>query len=317
MNLVQLEYLVALHHEKHFTRAAERCFVTQPTLSMQIKNLEHELGVTLFDRSINPIETTEIGKIMVAEAEMVLHKLAQMRERCQHSRQQPEGVLRLGIIPTLAPYLLPRFLPKFLTKYPGVQLEVQESPTKTILLMLAQNQLDVALLAGPIEGSQWNSVALFFEEFYAYLNPKDPLFGHRELDLQLVPHERILVLSEGHCFADQVFRLCSLSNKNNPGAQFNYLAGSFETIKKLVDQHLGLTFLPELATMDLTEDEQDSLKRIKGEATVRQIDLLVRTGYSLQNVVDALKTEIAAGIPLSMQKLQNRIVVPVAENLTE
>lgn len=208
MTLTQLKYLVAVAETGHFAEAAQRCGVTQPTLSMQLQKLERSLGIVLFDRRKKPVEPTEAGATLVAQARRVLHECARLEGLAQEARGTVTGELRLGILPTLAPYLLPLVVPRFLRRYPGVHLRVREATTAQLIGELVGNGLDLGLASDHEPHAALLSQPLFREPFVAFLAPEHRLAPHREIPTSALHVSDMWLLSEGHCLRDQTLRLC-------------------------------------------------------------------------------------------------------------
>ena len=208
LSLTQLEYIVAVEKHKNFRAAAKSCHVTQPTLSMQIQKLEEQLGVTIFDRSSQPVQLTPLGQKIVDQSRLVLSHASLIGELISEARTEVAGDLRIAVIPTLAPYLLPLFVEQFVNTYPKINLKVEESKTDDIIRDLAQNQIDVGLLVTPLHEKLLLEFPLFQEPFYIYANAESDLAKLDVVhDYDLVGHE-LLLLSEGHCMRDQMVRVC-------------------------------------------------------------------------------------------------------------
>ena len=257
MNLQQLEYIVALATHQHFGKAAEACFVTQPTLSMMVQRLEEELDVKIFDRSRQPVIPTAVGQEIIDQARQLLREAASLHEIAQASKSTIAGELRLGIIPTLSPYLLPLFLPAFVKKYPEVKLKISERTTALIVEMLQAGALDAGILVTPLQNSSMRETPLFYEPFVVY-SAKD--YGKEFLLPEDIDPNQLLLLEEGHCLRSQILNICALRSKTDQHVE--YEAGSLETLKQLVDVNNGITILPELATLYLSKEQLKKVKRL-------------------------------------------------------
>src|SRR5688572_29826793 len=200
----QLEYIVAVDTWRHFAVAAEKCFVTQPTLSMQIQKVERALGILLFDRSKQPVIPTEAGIVVVAQAKVILREAGRIPEILSEMRGKVEGEMRLGIIPTIAPYLMPLFINKFLKKYPGIKLIIHELITEEIVDRLKKGQLDAGLLSTPLDEKSISEDPLFYEEFVVYISRDDKSFTKKYLLPKDIEVSRLWLLEEGHCFRSQI-----------------------------------------------------------------------------------------------------------------
>ncbi len=304
MTITQLEYIVALDTYRHFSMAAEKSFVTQPTLSMQIHKLEEELGVIIFDRSKQPLIPTELGMEILLQARKVLQENQQLYQLVKDLQQELQGKLHIGIIPTLAPYLLPLFIRNFISKYPKVELIVAELTTEIIIQKLKNDTLDCGILATPLNETQLTEIPLFYEPFVAYLSPKHELYDKRNLKNNEIDSKNLFLLDDTHCFSLQALQLCKTKNEaliHN----FSYQAGSLETLKRMVEVHDGITLLPELALDNLTENQLDNVRYFENPEPVREISLLVRRSIIKKRLITALQTEIMNVIPQKMQKQTN------------
>lgn len=292
MNLQQLEYILAVDRLNHFGRAAEHCHVTQPTLSMMIKKLEEELGVSIFDRSSQPVEPTEIGRKILDQAQIILREKDQLKDLIQEEQMRITGPLHLGIIPTLAPYLLPRLLPDLLQSHPDLQLKIAELTTKQLIKQLRYRQLDIGILVTPLQDDTLREIPLFYESFLVYTTHP---FAKTYLLPEDINPDELWLLEEGHCFRSQIVNLCELRNQQKMHVE--YQAGSIETLKRLVEQGRGITILPELATLDLTARQQDHLKPFAPPQPVREVSLVVRKNFIRQRMVDLIREAILQILP--------------------
>lgn len=298
MTLVQLEYLLAVDAHRHFATAAQHCFVTQPTLSMQLQKLEEELGVMLFDRSRVPVRPTDIGQEVIAQARVVLAAARRIPELIQDQKEKVAGELRIGVIPTLSPYLIPLFITEFIRKYPDVRVVVQELLTNQIVEKLTHELLDVGLLVTPLGNSNIREIALFKEAFVAYVNPAHPLYAQAEVAVADLQPDELWVLNEGHCFRSQVLQICSsrFSQQRKEAMQFDYESGSLETLKRIVQTHQGLTLLPELSILDMGEEQRKLVRPIK-EQPLREVSIVVHRSFLKRRLIEALRQEILAAVP--------------------
>ncbi len=249
MTITQLEYILALDTYRNFAIAASHCFVTQPTLSMQIKKLEEELEVTLFDRNKKPVVPTDVGQQVIKQARLSLQSLKKIGDLVQHNADNLSGTLRIGIIPTLSPYLLPRILPSLAFKYPHLNLEIEELLSDQIIEKLHKDLLNVCVWVATKRESRLVNLPLFYERFLVYL-PEGHPYREDTVALDALDMKQMWLLKEGHCFRDQVASFCGGPLKTDHHA--NFLSGSLETLKKIVDQHYGFTLLPELAVLECT-----------------------------------------------------------------
>ena len=307
MTIQQLEYLIAVDKHRHFGNAAESCFVTQPTLSAQLGKLERDLGVILFDRSKMPVIPTEIGVQIIAQAKRVLSESKGIFELVAHLKGDISGVVKLGIIPTLAPYLLHLFIRNFVEKYPKVNLVVQEMVTEEVVKKLKNDELDLGIVVTPLDETGILEKPMFYEKFYAYLSQDHPLLREEFFDPTKVKKEDFWVLQQGHCFRDQVLNLCdqTMSGPTN----FRYESGSLEGLKNMVNRYQGVTLLPELATLELSKEERGRLRPFKGIAPIREVSIILNRSFLKQKLVELLFNQITEVIPKEMtSKAHGKIV---------
>lgn len=292
MNIQQLEYVLAVNTYRHFARAAESCHVTQPTLSMMIHKLEEEHGVKIFDRSKQPVIPTQAGEKLIDQARVILREVDRFSEIVNSSKNTISGELRVGIIPTIAPYLLPMFLLSFKEKYPDVRLKISENITEIILEKLQNGELDAGILVSPEESNNFNEYPLLFEPFVVYTPRK---FEKEYLLAEDIDINDLLLLEEGHCFRSQIMQFCELRKQQENAIE--YTSGSLETLKNLADRHLGITILPELATLNFSEEEHSNVKRFADPQPNRKISILTHRNFVKQRLVELLKHEITEHVP--------------------
>jgi LysR family transcriptional regulator, hydrogen peroxide-inducible genes activator len=307
MTLVQYEYIIAVDEHRHFATAAEKCFVTQPTLSMQIQKLEEQLDVLIFDRSKHPVVPTEVGARIIAQARLVVSEAGRITDLINEEKGTLSGSLRIGILPTLSPYLLPLFIKDFIEKYPELSINVEEAVTEQIIDKLKKNQLDVGLFVTPSGDNGLQEQPVFNEEFVAYIGKEHALTKVDTIDPFLLNVEDVWVLDEGHCFRNQVLNICQPPERSS--TQFKFQSGSLEALKKIVDRHGGITLLPELATIDMSADEQANLRWFKEPKPVREVSVVTHRSFIKRNMTKALFDEIMASIPGDLKSKKNTQVV--------
>lgn len=240
MTIIQLEYIIAVDTHRHFGKAADSCFVTQPTLSMQIQKLEDQLGVILFDRSKQPVVPTEIGKRIIKQARVVVNEARRISEMVVEEKGEVSGELNIGIIPTLSPYLAPLFIQRYVDKFPGVKVRIHELITEELVSRLKSDSLDVGILVTPYSDSGLKEFPLFHEEFVAYLSHRNPLFEQEVISADDLKDATMWLLNEGHCFREQVLNICKDYRERD--SRLKYESGSLEALKKMVDMHGGVIF---------------------------------------------------------------------------
>src|SRR5690606_34341009 len=239
----QLHYVLAVAEHKNFTLAAEKSFVTQPTLSMQVQKLEDELGILIFDRGKKPIAITDVGKKIVDQAKNIVAEAGRIKDIVDQDKGYIGGEFSLGIIPTVMPTLLPMFLGTFIKKYPKVNLIIKEQSTQAIIKNLMDGHLDAGIAATPLGIEFIRERPLYYEPFVGYVPQNHRLASTKELATDLLEVNDILLLQDGHCFREGVINLCKAS-KNIVGEQFKIESGSFETLVSLADEGMGMTLLP-------------------------------------------------------------------------
>lgn len=311
MTITQLEYVVAVATYKSFVAAADKCFVTQPTLSMQIQKLEEELGIKIFDRNKHPIAITAMGEAIVEQARIVLSESEKIHELIQKQQNNVTGTFKIAVIPTVAPYIVPSLLENYAIKYPEVKLEVQEMETKQIITALYNNELDAALVSTPLEDSNIKEYPLFFEPFVAYFSADEKALKKRTVTADDIDLGRIWLLNEGHCMRNQVLDLCSDQiQRLQANRPYRYESSNVETLRKMVDKNKGLTILPELATFEFNEDQQDRVRYFDEPEPVREISLITNGHFVRLSVLQTLMDEIIALVPEKMrvQKKNRKIL---------
>ena len=295
MTITQLQYVLAVAEHKNFTLAADKCFVTQPTLSMQIQKVEEELKIQIFDRTKKPIQLTEIGQKIVNQAKNIVNEADRMKDIVEQQKGFIGGEFKLGIIPTVMPTLLPMFLNTFVKKYPKVKLIIEELNTDDIIVRLKNGNLDAAIAATPLNEEKLKEIVIYYEPFVAYIPEKHRIADKKEIEVSDLNLDEILLLQDGHCFRDGILNLCK-NQDVAPANNFQIQSGSFETLIKLADEGLGLTLLPYLHTLDLKETDKLKLKHFKEPKPAREISLIFpKTELKIQ-IIDALRQSITGVI---------------------
>jgi LysR family transcriptional regulator, hydrogen peroxide-inducible genes activator len=300
MTLVQLEYIVAVDTYRSFVIAAENCFVTQPTLSMQIQKLEETLGVKLFDRSKQPVIPTEIGQHVIEQARIVLAESTKLQEIISQHKNELAGELKIGVIPTVAPYLLPGIIMSFTAKYPKVRLLIWEYTTEQIIHNLKIGLLDCGLLSTPLEDKSLNEMPLFYEDFVVYTSESSNLKSKKNITAEDINIDETWLLNEGHCMRNQVLNICQKRGSEGSAKSFEYNTGSVETLKRMVDLNAGITILPELSLSDFTEEQQSRVRHFKSPVPAREISLVTHRNFLKRGIINSLKKEILEVVPQHM-----------------
>jgi LysR family hydrogen peroxide-inducible transcriptional activator len=291
MNLRALQYFVKLADLRHFSKAADACFVSQPTLSTQIRKLEDELGVQLVERSPKNIMLTPVGEEIADRARLVLSDIDQIRAVARRSGNPAQGVLRLGLFPTLAPYFLPHVVPGIRERYPHLTLQLAEEKTETILNMLRQGGLDAGLLALPIHQDGLELETLFDEPFVVALPANHPLANKKVISLSDLENAELLLLEEGHCLREHALEVCALAGAHE---RVDFHATSMETLRQMVAAGVGVTLMPLLSVKPpIAETENVVIRRFADPAPSRTIALVWRSSSALSaflvELADSLK----------------------------
>ena len=307
MTLQQLEYIRALDIERNFVRAAERCFVTQPSLTMQVQKLEDQLGVKIFDRSKKPLIPTPLGEKLVVQAYAILREAERFKEIVKEQEGKLSGELKVGIIPTLAPYLLPLFVPKFELECPEIRLVVQELQTNVIVDKLKKDDLDLGILVTPLEEKGIQESVLFNEPMVGYVGRNHRLFSMSEIETSDLDLDDTWLLSEGHCFRGQVLNICK-AHQNDDTHNFVFESGSLETLERLVELHRGMTILPFLATLNLNEKQRELLRSFKGTPPVREVSIVTNRVHVKTAMIDALRKTIIDSVPQKVLNAEGEVI---------
>ena len=301
MTLTQLKYIVALGKYKSFARAARECLVAQPTLSLQIQKLEQEIGAEIFDRRKNPVVPTHFGQMVLEQAKVVLREADKITELFKENDEEISGELRIGIIPTISSYLLPKIFKSLTTKYNQVDFRIFELPTTQILEKLEADELELGILATPLNQKNMVETPLYYEPFVAYF-PKNYKGKTEGISMEDLEDFELILLGDEHCFRHQSLRICGQSTTAG-----KIECGSIETIKNMVDLGMGMTLLPALSIKKLS----DRTAHFKDPEPVREISLVYKSGFFKKRILKALQTEILKAIPTELQDKKNRKLIGV------
>jgi LysR family hydrogen peroxide-inducible transcriptional activator len=308
MNLQQLEYIIAVDTHRHFVKAAEKCFVTQATLSVMIKKLEDELGIKIFDRSKQPVTPTKEGEEFIIRIKQVLTEVKRLKDFAKEIKGEVTGELHLGIIPTLAPYLLPLFLKNFIKKHPLLKIFIKEMVTDEIIAHIKSGELDIGLAATPLNETFIKEYPLFYEEFFVYSSQGENLPGRKYLLPQMIDLKRLWLLEEGHCLRSQVLNLCELKKKDSESENLHYEAGSIETLINLVDKYHGITIIPHLAVLNLKPSQKKNVREFANPKPVRERSIIVGNNFARNKLLERLKEEILFRIPIKTEIKTKKIL---------
>ncbi len=311
MTITQLKYVLAVAEHKNFTLAAEKCFVTQPTLSMQIQKIEEELSIQIFDRTKKPIQLTDIGQKIVNQAKNIVNEADRIHDIVEQQKGFIGGEFRLGIIPTIMPTLLPMFLNNFIKKYPKVKLIIEELNTDEIITKLNNGHLDAAIAATPLMEDKIKEIVLYFEPFVAYIPEGHHHFQKEEIEVSDLVLDEILLLQDGHCFRDGILNLCKNNTNKSETSHFQLESGSFETLIKLADEGLGTTLLPYLHTLDLKDNDKPKLRHFKEPKPAREVSLIYPKNELKIQIIEALRSTIAGVIKGAIVFQNVQIISPI------
>lgn len=308
MTLVQLQYLVAVDMHRHFGQAAAHCHVSQPTLSMQIRKLEEELGLRLLDRSRHPVVPTEEGTRVIAQARRMLDERDRLVELVDDLQDKTAGTLRLGLLPTLAPYLIPLIGPSMSARYPAIELVLHEGRTQELLEGLRADTLDALLLATDEEEAEdLHERLLFTEPFVAYVHPSHKLAGDEQIAPSDLEIDNLWLLSEGHCFRDQVLHVCGdVSEQTEMPVKacpsLRYESDNIETLVRMVRHTGGMTLLPYLATRYLSEEEQERhIRPFAAPVPKRHVRLVFRRAHRRRRLLEAFEAVLRSTLPAGVE----------------
>lgn len=312
MTITQLYYVLAVAENQNFTKAAAKCFVTQPTLSMQIQKLEDQLGVQIFDRSKKPIELTNIGRKIVSQARNIVNESYRIQDIVDQQKGFIGGEFKLGIIPTVMPTLLPMFLKSFIKKHPKVKLKIEELTTEEIITRIKDGHLDAAIAATPLEDDSIKERVLYFEPFVSYIPKGHRLHNNNKIDVSELDINDMLLLEDGHCFRDGVINLCK-AFKSHSDDQFQLESGSIETLIKLSNEGLGMTLLPYLHTLDINDKEKENLHYFNEPSPAREVSIIYHKSELKMHIIEALQ-DVISGIIRGAIAFQNvKIISPLAK----
>ncbi|MFV0468361.1 MAG: LysR substrate-binding domain-containing protein [Dysgonomonas sp.] len=311
MNIQQLEYIIAVDNHRHFAKAAEASFVTQPTLSMMIQKLEDELGIKIFDRSQLPVQPTSIGTQIINQARVIVSQVKQIKEIIQEEKGVVQGIFRLGIIPTIAPYLLPHFMQVHQENGFDIELVIEEITTAQIIERLLNGSLDGAILATPLKNDKLKEHPIYYEKFFSYVSPRETsLYAKKEFEEDDININRLWLLEDVHCFRSQILKLCNTRKRKSSHNMFTYEAGSINTLINIVDNNSGMTIIPEMAIDELSENQKKNVRPFKDITPVREISLVTRKEFLRERVLKIIINEIKQAVPKALldESLKKNII---------
>lgn len=307
MNLRDLKYIIAVAETRHFGKAAERCFVSQPTLSGQIKKLEEELQVTLFERTNRSVAITPIGTAILTHARVILEQADLIQQLARAQRDPLAGPLRIGAIPTLSPYLVPLILLPLKKRHPQMKLVLSEEQTDSLLERLRNHEIDAALLATPVVEQEFGSLPLFDEPFWIAYPSNHPFYTKDRITLRDLKNEHLLLLAEGHCLADQAMKVCHIRERQAPGEMADLRTSSLETLIHLVAAGFGITMVPALAMRgSWTTDSGVVAQPLAIADASRRVALVFRQSFPRRPALQAFADIILDHLPNTVKRAGQR-----------
>ena len=290
MTIVQLKYAIAVSQYLNFTVAAEKCFVTQPTLSMQIQKLESELDIIIFDRTKKPIQLTEIGKKIIHQCKKIVSESEKIKDVVDQDRGIIGGNFKIGIVPTIMSTLLPIFLNELVDKFPLLKVSFFEFPTTELISKLKNKHLDLIIAATPLEDDELIEKPIYYEPFVAYLPKHNKHFGKKEIVPKDLYSNDLLLLKDGNCFRNSIENLCFDCHEYR--GKFELKTGNFESLINLADRGLGITFLPFLHTLNLNDSQRKMLHKFKDPKPSREVSLVYHKSEVKIHIINEIKTLI-------------------------
>jgi len=299
MTLQQLQYVLALDTHRHFVKAAQSCFVTQPTLTLQVKKLEDEIGLILFDRSRQPLEVTPMGEAFLQKARRIINEVLELKELVNQDRNQIAGNFKVGIIPTLSPYLLPRFINDFIRSNQETKLIVEEIQSERLIDQLIRREFDIGILATPLNEPDLVEIPLFYEPFVVYADEGNDLLNLAEVSKESLKPNGLWILKKGHCFRNQTLNICEFeSSERHKNLEIE--GGSIDTLKRMIQQVSGYTLIPDLSVNG--ELDRPHIVRFTEPQPVREISIVVHKHFSKDRLVDELMQSILQNIPKNFHR---------------
>ncbi|MCH2197879.1 MAG: LysR substrate-binding domain-containing protein [Flavobacteriales bacterium] len=307
MTLQQLQYVVALDNHRHFVQAAQSCSVAQPTLTLQVKKLEGQMNIQLFDRSKQPIKPTPMGKLFISKARHILREIDKLKELVNKERDRIDGEYSIGVIPTLSPYLLPLFIGDFVKSHPNTKLSVHELQSAEIIDRLQKGILDIGILATPLEEPNLREIPVFYEPFLLFANAEHSVLEHSgSISPEDLDENELWLLGQGHCFRNQTVNICQV-NQNTDERNLMMEGGSIETLKKILQQVDGYTLIPQLSFNE--QMDAPFVKRFKHPEPAREISIVVHRSFTREQLLTELRKSILANTPDNFEKNERFVTI--------
>lgn len=290
MNIQQLQYVLAVAENRHFETAAEKCFVTQSTLSTMISKMEDEIGIQIFDRKKKPVEITSEGIQIIEQIKIILNELDKLHELNGEIKGEIKGNLTIAVIPTIAPFLLPLFLQKFAARFPNLNITVEEHTTEEIIRLIKSRQLDIGILSTPLMEKELTEFHLYDEPFVFY---DASTKGKGDVTVKKIDLSNLCLLEEGHCMRTQVLKLCDLNKRKiHPQLNFEFKAGSIDSLLRFVRANKATTLLPWLATVDMNHSEKSHMSEFVDPIPYRSIGIVVHRHFVKKKILHELQSSI-------------------------
>jgi len=312
MTLTQLKYIVAVDNYKSFAKASKKLFITQPTLSMQIKKLENELELLLFDRTRMPVIATDIGLKIIKQARKIISESNEVFDIINNESNQVSGKFRLAVIPTIAPYLLPKFLKNFVENNKELELTIEELQTEQIVDGIRKDEIDAGVVATPLSQKDITEIPIYYEPFYAYVSQKHKLYKSDKISGKELDINDIWLLKEGHCFRDQVINICSSSNDqpNKKKKVLNFEGATLETLVRMVENSFGMTLIPYLLAKEIESTKKHKLiKEFKNPIPKREISIIFQRSFLKRKIILKIQEEIIKHISNELTNKKSGYVV--------
>jgi LysR family hydrogen peroxide-inducible transcriptional activator len=293
--LVQLEYILAVNKYRHFQTAADHCFVTQPTLSMQIKKLEDSLGVLIFDRSSQPVQPTPIGRMILAQAVETVNAAQKIHEIAEEDLYEPTGIIHIGVLPTIGPYILPGLISVLSDKY-NIEFNFIELLTEDAIEQVRTGELDAAIVSTPLGEKGIDEIVLYYEPFWVFASANHPLLQNDFVEPEYLHSDSLWMLTEGHCFREQTLKICNQLQPSHV-SRFKYTTGSLEALIRIIHYQYGYTLLPHLAAMSMDEVHRQCLRPFSKPVPKREVGIIVKSGHLKRRIISVLREEIINNLP--------------------
>lgn len=311
MNIQQFQYVLAVAELNHFEQAAEKCHVTQSTLSTMVRRFEKEVGLEIFDRKSKPVAITKEGKEVIDQLRVIVKEIETLQNTVQELKGELAGDLQIGVIPTVAPYLLPLFLPEFAERFQNVKVTVQEMTTTAIQKSLKNRSIDIGIAALPLDDGELREVPLYDEPFLIFdcYSTNSENLNRTIEDISL---SHLLLLEEGHCFRTQVEQICNLSKlRTRKSRNFEFKAGSIDSLVRFAKSYKGITLLPQLAANDLPQEDKPFIKAFAPPVPVRSVGLIVHKHFVKKRMLKDLESIIRGAVARKLKRsVQKQAIKP-------